>query len=316
MPIPFDHVFVPRARNDGPDHWSDPVLTTTHPRPTSFRSREHHRPVDQRLIQAAVRYDLTGLEQALAEGADPNVHDLTEGPVLRAVLKPRSTNRPEAWDPRLVRALLEAGADPSVTDRSGTSMALMAWQYSHNAPGALAATRWLVKHPWTDVTQANQNGSSMIAMATYAPELIPDLVTRGENIDRWHQDTSALGASLRWGVLNEPATVRAFGAAGVNPNAAPAWGRPALPFMLGSVRPREPLILDTVQALLDIGADPYWRGAQGETLDDLIRGRAGQHDALYELLAFARHRADNRRLNKIWRASLVPTAPHRSRARL
>ena len=137
-------------------------------------------PASQALGESIESGDIAGLEQQLAGGPPPAVRDRAGNDLLVfAALIVRDRD----GDPETVRVLLESGADPqeSTTPDGGS---LLHFMVLDRTPRSIEVVRLLLEHGADPNAKDPRLGTTPMADAGAAPELVRLLVEAGADIDQ------------------------------------------------------------------------------------------------------------------------------------
>jgi hypothetical protein len=137
-------------------------------------------PASQALGESIESGDIAGLEQLLAGGPPPTVRDRAGNDLLAfAALIVRDRD----GDPETVRVLLESGADPqeSTTPDGGS---LLHFMVLDRTPRSIEVVRLLLEHGADPNAKDPRLGTTPMADAGAAPELVRLLVEAGADIDQ------------------------------------------------------------------------------------------------------------------------------------
>jgi len=225
------------------------------------------------LAQAVVELHPELVEEELEKGADPNGEFRGE-PLVQAALVDRGQLN-EGFGPeerglrrdRVVRALLEAGADPDRHGRRGeTFLTTLALEYGPTEFVALAAAHG------ADPDRANRYGDSPLHFAVGWPEMRTALLEAGADANLAHLKsgtTPLMGAAA----APEAESLRQFLEAGASAEALDAQGRNAFHYLAqrhpfserGDPEPLARELLACAERLLEAGGDPRLADATGTT---------------------------------------------------
>lgn len=156
------------------------------------------------LIAAAARNDMKGVESLLKRGVNPNavIDQWGENALMHAV----SNGNGE-----MVRALLEAGADPDLKGRGFTPLGMAALQ------GHVRIVRQLLK-AGADVDRKSNDGNTPIIAATlmHRTDVVRELLVYRPDMSIWNREGRvSLGIAVEQGDMD---IVMMMLAAGVDPN--------------------------------------------------------------------------------------------------